>query len=96
MDYSSTAELFIEFVHSPGVEENDPDKGNDRTLLGEPEAEIGTADRMPASMGRSRMAKPKDTKPRQSGIKVIRRTFAFQYAAALLLSSAIVKLSTCC
>jgi hypothetical protein len=34
-------ELFIDLVHSPGIEKDQGDKGQNGSLLGEPETKVG-------------------------------------------------------
>ncbi len=38
------AEFFVELIHSPRVEENNRDEGENRALLSKPEAQIGAPD----------------------------------------------------
>ena len=38
------AEFFIELIHSPRIEKDNRDEGENRALLGKPEAQIGAPD----------------------------------------------------
>ena len=51
-------EFFIELVHPPGVMEDQRDESKNRTLLGEPEAEVGSANGDSGEHGAKQYRKP--------------------------------------
>jgi hypothetical protein len=74
------AELLVDRVHAPRIEEDQEQEDEDRSLLGKPEAQIGSAHFDAADQRAQQDAKPYDANAQITRQMVTRRIFAAQYA----------------